>query len=712
VVTGHPDLLGRHLIDAVRADYQVFGVAGCSQARTGAPFHPNITWFEVSLADGDTLAAVFRRIRETGGADLVMFLAAPPGTAPEDQEAARRINVEGLKNVLEACRRLKPRRFVYASEAPAEAAPEQPAPPSPPPEEPGPASAGSGAGAEIAEGAGSAERARAPAPATGSEDHRTAEAAEQATAERLREYQADFPSSRIQFAARPRLVIVGASGFIGRHLVEAVKEDYQVIGLARTSQEACGVPVHPNVAWQQVDICDRPALEAAFRRIRGAGGADLVVHLAAYYDFGGEDHPEYKRTNIEGLRNVLDECRSLRPRLFVFASSVAASEFPAPGVRLNEESPADGSHPYAVTKRRGEAMLAEYAGSFPSAVVRLGATYSDWCEYPPIFISLERWRSSAWDRRILGGRGLFAIPYIHVRDTQSFFRRLLGQAGGIAPGEVLIASTDTPVAMRDLFQGVGQFYFGRKQELIYVPRLLCGLGMQLKDVAGRLTGERPFERPWMARYIDRAMPVDASRTRQRLGWAPRERFDLVRRLPFLFENQKSNPVEWHRRNNAVMRRSRTALNLRVHRLLEKHEERIARELAALLQGGRGAGALGALHSLAPDEVHWSQKVALHQLMSAIRTRDMAVYLMFCRDLAERRYAQGFMAAEVTAALRALGATCVRVLSEDPEAAPLGQELDDQITMTTLFGCDQVEETFDQLTDAHVPRLPGGPAPAP
>ena len=67
-----------------------------------------------------------------------------------------------------------------------------------------------------------------------------------------------------------------------------------------------------------------------------------------------------------------------------------------------------------------------------------------------------------------------------------------------------------------------------------------------------------------------------------------------------------------------------------------------------------------------------------------------------------------MAGEVTAALRALGETCVRILLQDPEAEGLHQEIEDQLTRTTLFGCDQVEESFDGLTDAHVPRIQAGP----
>ena len=75
------------------------------------------------------------------------------------------------------------------------------------------------------------------------------------------------------------------------------------------------------------------------RKIGEGGPVEAVIHLAAYYDFTGDDHPEYRRTNVDGLRYVLDACRPLGPRLFVFTSSVAASSFPPPGESLDEASP-------------------------------------------------------------------------------------------------------------------------------------------------------------------------------------------------------------------------------------------------------------------------------------------------------------------------------------------------------------------------------------
>ena len=60
--------------------------------------------------------------------------------------------------------------------------------------------------------------------------------------------------------ALPTLVLTGASGFVGRHLLESLAAEYRIFGIARRSQIRCGAPVHPNITWFQVDIGERLSL--------------------------------------------------------------------------------------------------------------------------------------------------------------------------------------------------------------------------------------------------------------------------------------------------------------------------------------------------------------------------------------------------------------------------------------------------------------------
>src|SRR5947209_4722213 len=72
---------------------------------------------------------------------------------------------------------------------------------------------------------------------------------------------------------RPRVLITGASGLIGRLTIAALQDRYEFSGVSRR-------PV-PEVPCLQADIADAAAIKPAFQ------GIDMVLHLAAYT---GEDN--------------------------------------------------------------------------------------------------------------------------------------------------------------------------------------------------------------------------------------------------------------------------------------------------------------------------------------------------------------------------------------------------------------------------------------
>jgi hypothetical protein len=81
----------------------------------------------------------------------------------------------------------------------------------------------------------------------------------------------------------------------------------------------------------------------------------------------------------------------------------------------------------------------------------------------------------------------------------------------------------------------------------------------------------------------------------------------------------------------------------------------------------------------------------------VRTGEKGLFTDYCRDLAEKRYEDGFEPMEVCRALELLDKTCVDVLREDPDAKGLDEAIRDYLTMTVQVGCDQVLETFEELS---------------
>jgi len=298
----------------------------------------------------------------------------------------------------------------------------------------------------------------------------------------------------------PKILVTGASGFVGRNIVESLCQDYYIYAFARRTQQEAGVKTHENIEWILVDIGHESSLAQVMVSIKKEGGVDFVVHLAAYYDFDNEPHPEFERTNVLGTRLLLEHSKELGLKRFIYASSIAACNFQPPGKAVNEQSPLDADFPYAVSKQKGEQMLKAYSEGYPCASVRLAAVYGDWCEYGLLYILLKTWLSSSWRARIIGGSGESAIPYIHVNSVTRVISLVIAKSDQLPHFDVYLASPDGATSHSELFDMATRYYFGEIKYPIFMPKWLAAIGVYALDCLGRLIGKRPFERPWMIKY--------------------------------------------------------------------------------------------------------------------------------------------------------------------------------------------------------------------
>jgi nucleoside-diphosphate-sugar epimerase len=494
----------------------------------------------------------------------------------------------------------------------------------------------------------------------------------------------------------PHILVTGASGLVGRNFVEAARRDYIIYALARRAQHEVGIRPHPNIRWIQVDIGNEAALSEIAAKIAAQGQVEQVIHLAGYYDFEYGDHPEYRRTNIEGTANLLELSRVLGVERFIFASSLAACSFPAPGKSLDERSPPDADFAYARSKRSGEEMLSRYTGHFACTVVRLAAVLSDWCEYAPLYHFLDTWLSGRWESRVLGGRGRTAITYIHVRDLVKLFLIILQRSRSLPDHSVYIASPDGTVSHRQLFELAHRFFYGREVRPLFLPRLLALPGILLRQAMGVFSARRPFERVWMLRYLDRQLVVDAARTRSDLGWAPMERDHVLRRLLFMVENMTSHPAEWRARNEAAMLRVAQRPNLLIHEELSKVGKQLLNDWSADLFQREEKPRFAYLHSLASQEQGQYLEAIFSLLLASIRSVNRSLLLNYLDELTPAFFEGGGRPAELVALLGSLDARVRETASDLPALRRYQQELHSFVTLTLQLARDQVEVAHERF----------------
>ena len=252
-------------------------------------------------------------------------------------------------------------------------------------------------------------------------------------------------------------------------------------------------------------------------------------------------------------------------------------------------------------------------------------------------------------------------------DTQSrisyVFDRLARATGGRY--EIVLSAMGTDDALRKLdprLQVRNPVMF-----VVEVGSVLTTL-IWLRDLVGRTLGARPFERTWMADYVDRRMEIDAGRTRARLAWSPTPRLSLLTRLPFLIEHRRENPLEWYRRNREALEHLKLTPNFRIYRLMKRYEEQIEQELGDALR--RRPRAAAAHQERTPEQQLRDHRVTIRNLLASVRTGDNEPFVSWCGDLAQRLAAEGLDAEKLILALGSLDSITVDTLRADPEGATL------------------------------------------
>ncbi len=493
----------------------------------------------------------------------------------------------------------------------------------------------------------------------------------------------------------PGILVTGASGFIGRHFVIAVSGKYRLFCIARRSQKEVGIPYHDNIHWLQVDVTNRENLMNVFSYIKDHGGADYVLHLAGYYDFTYKENPAYEKINVAGTRNVLDMSKSLGIKRFIFSSSLAACNFPPKGKALTEKSPPDADFPYGRCKRKEETIITEYSKVFPCSIVRLAAVYSDWCEYPMLYMLLRYWLSeNKLMSRILIGSGESALPYIHIRDLIKAFLQIMKISDTLPPLTTFIASPQGSVSQNELFNTATRYYYWHEIKPFRVPKLLAFIGLITISLLGRLSGKETLEQPWMTKYVDKKLTVDASATYNALGWKPTPRYHILRRLLFLTEKMTGHPNNWTFRNEVIIRKVAFRKSILIYDILAQLRESLVEKIAAEVMHPKNEHRFPNYRKMYGELLKWYITLNYQLVAAAVRSRDRSIIPVYAQVIAYKRYMEGFEANEVKNLMLLIGRTMKEYLLSRPELKNSKRQVEDYVILTSQLTADEFEDAYE------------------
>lgn len=496
----------------------------------------------------------------------------------------------------------------------------------------------------------------------------------------------------------PTFIVTGASGFVGRHFLQEFKDRFYIYAVARRSQNAAHMDTHPNIEWNRVDIGNESSVGMLIDDIVNKGGADFIVHLAGYYDFENKQNEEFERTNVQGTVNLLKHADKLNLKRFIFASSTVVTEICDGHQVINEESPADADFPYAVSKRKCEELLKEYSKKFPCAIARFAAVYSDWCEYGPLYIFLKTWLSDKWNARILAGKGEAAVPYIHIKCLNNFFYRVIKKTAELARCPVLLASPDGCTSQKELYQLAARYNYIDPKPPVFIPKWFALFGVTIQNWLGDIIKKRPFEKPWMIRYVDVPMNIDSSKTREILNLRFRSRFHIKRRILFLIENKKTNPLDWERKNlESLTKKVRILPNLKIYEIMLSIEESAVEYIHSHLSNPANKE-LYPMHQYLGNERlnRWIRHIYT-MLKLAVRTGNRIDLLNYAKNLASEKFLKNLQFSEVSHAIDFLGCYLVETMDNQKELEGLRQRVHDEIMMTIQLLIDELADMYEEVT---------------
>ncbi|HRF43159.1 MAG TPA: NAD-dependent epimerase/dehydratase family protein [Candidatus Competibacteraceae bacterium] len=336
------------------------------------------------------------------------------------------------------------------------------------------------------------------------------------------------------FQNRPVLV-TGATGFIGRRLAAALREQGARL---RVLMRAPGI--RNRVSWNPQDVeIAAGDLASPASLARACTGIDTVFHIAGFAHAEARDTPEvaarHWAVNAAGTFHLMDAAHAAGVRRCVFLSSVKAVGDPGPHC-AGEDWDAAPDTPYGRAKRAAEERVLAvgresgmhtvnlrpalvYGPGMKANLARLiAAVRQGWL--PPL--------PETGNRRSL----------VHVDDVIQAL--LLAAAHPAAAGQTYFVTDGRPYSGRELYRLIRQA-LGRPAPRWAVPAAVLGGGAKLADRLCWLIGRRERK---VSAMLDKLLGwacFDSRRIVNELGYQPV--WDLERALPGVLQEMIRNAAD-------------------------------------------------------------------------------------------------------------------------------------------------------------------------
>ena len=322
-----------------------------------------------------------------------------------------------------------------------------------------------------------------------------------------------IPTDDVPALARPTVLVVGGTGFIGKRLVKALAErGVGVRVLSRSVASArlalSGLPVEV----MQGSHDDRAALD------RALDGIEVVYHLAKAT---GQRWADYVTGDVEPTRVLAEAALAHKVKRFIYTGTIDSHDSARASDVITSDTPVDANlahrNLYARSKAACEAMLQKMhqEQGLPLVIFRPGVVVGEGS--PPAHWGVGMFHSDT--RAQLWGDGSTKLPLVLVDDVAEGLA--LGMAAPGIEGQVFLL-TDAPLLTAQEYVAEVQAASATRISAPATPIwrfFVLDLAKEaVKHLIRHPNRRVPSYRDWNCR-AHRAR-YDNSKTRQVLGWQP------------------------------------------------------------------------------------------------------------------------------------------------------------------------------------------------
>lgn len=308
-----------------------------------------------------------------------------------------------------------------------------------------------------------------------------------------------------------KILITGATGFIGTRLANALAEKGHTVHALYRSKEKAKAIAHPNIKLFKGDILNTESLKTAIE------GCEQVYHIAAFTDVWAKDNQFIYNLNVTATENILKLAFENKIKKLVFTSTAGVF-----GPSINEEitEETERSMDYFLEYERTKDIAEEKVKAFcekglNAVIVNPTRVYGPGLlsKSNSVTIMIKSFSEGKW--RVIPGNGKSVGNYVFVNDIVE--GQQLAMEKGVS-GERYILGGDN-ISYFDFFKTLRELT-NRKHRLFKLPLFIMLFFSHTLMLLNKIFGIKPMITPALVRKFNYDWVVSSEKAIEKLGYQP------------------------------------------------------------------------------------------------------------------------------------------------------------------------------------------------